>query len=173
MPIRRIAGLALVVAVCAACRPPAPPRPEPDAAALRAAIEQRLQAILQALERRDAAAATAAFTADAVWVLPDGSALTGTAAIAAGYERFFAPLASFEVESVTIDRFLVVDDRRIVTFAHAVGTLKMTHAPAPERNVNYFADEWQLDPDGTWRIAYEINADGPLMAPAPPNGPPR
>jgi hypothetical protein len=30
-----------------------------------------------------------------------------------------------------------------------------------------FADYWKKGSDGTWRVAYEVNADGPVPAAAP------
>lgn len=163
MPIRRVVAAALALAVLVGCRQPAPPPPPgADAAAVRAALEQRLAAAMALLQNKDAAGAGALFTPDAVWILPDGSTLTGTAAITAGYERFFATLESFRAESVTIDRLLVISDREAVTFSHAVATLTMTGKKASERHINPFADQWVRGADGVWRIAYEINADGPM-----------
>ena len=166
MSTRRLCVVTFAVATLAACRQPAPPPPPPDAAALRAAIEQRLTAAMAVYDRRDAAGAAATFTSDAVWILPDGSRLAGTAAITEGYARFFASLDAFRTESVGIDRFLVVGDREVVTFSHAVAALTPKGETDAVRHVNPFADLWRLGDDGVWRIAYEINADGPLAADA-------
>lgn len=149
-------GLALTL--IAACRQPAPP--PPPAAAVRTAIEQRLTEIVAILKNRDAAAAAAVFTPDAVWILPDGTTFTGTAAITEGYTRFFGPLESFEPELVAVDRLYVIDDHQVDTFAHAVATLQVKGKKTGERHINHFADHWQLGSDGVWRIAYEVNADG-------------
>ena len=166
MRLRRSLTVAFVLAVLVGCRQPAPPPPPAaDAAALRAAIEQRLAAMMVVYDRMDAAGVAATFTPDAVWILPDGSSLTGTAAITAGYERFFGSLDAFRTESVTVDRFLVVNDREVVTFSHAIAALTPKGKPNAERHINPFADHWQLGPDGVWRTAYEINADGRLGDP--------
>ena len=163
MRLRRSLTVAFVLAVLVGCRQLAPPPPPAaDAAALRAAIEQRLAAMMVVYDRMDAAGVAATFTPDAVWILPDGSSLTGTAAITAGYERFFGSLDAFRTESVTVDRFLVVNDREVVTFSHAIAALTLKGKRNAERHINPFADHWQLGADGVWRIAYEINADGPL-----------
>ena len=37
----------------------------------------------------------------------------------------------------------------------------------PESFVNPFADLWKKGPDGVWRIAYEVNANGPATPAAP------
>jgi hypothetical protein len=38
----------------------------------------------------------------------------------------------------------------------------------PESFVNPFADLWKKGPDSVWRIAYEVNANGPATHAAPP-----
>lgn len=118
------------------------------------------------LQSKDAAGTAALFTDDATWILPDASTFTGKAAIEAGAKSFFGALDTFTLESVTLDKLIVVNDSEAVTFSHGVGVLKLKGKKA-ERHDNPFADYWRKGADGTWRVAYEVNADGPAAAPAP------
>ena len=117
--------------------------------------------------KKDTAILTASFTPDAVWILPDASTFTGTAAIQAGGKAFFDMLESFSLESSVIDKLIVVNDHEAVTFSHGIGMMKMKGAKKAERHNNPFADYWQKGADGAWRIAYELNAEGPMPAAAP------
>ena len=62
-------------------------------------------------------------------------------------------------------RYIDVNDSEAVTFSHSDYTMVMKRKASGPR-VNPFADYWQKGADGTWRIAYEVNADGPAPAPA-------
>jgi uncharacterized protein (TIGR02246 family) len=162
--IRRLAGSTITLALLAACAKPAPPPaapPPPDATAIRSGIEKEMAKFGPVMTGRDPAALAAMFTPDAVWILPDGTTFTGTAAITAGAKGFFDTVESFGNPTATIDRLLVVSDSEVVTFAHGTMTLKMKGAKTEENHVNPFADYWKKAADGTWKIAYEINAEGP------------
>jgi uncharacterized protein (TIGR02246 family) len=154
------------IVLLAACAPkpvvsPPPPQP-PDATAIRAALEKEEAKFSPLLQSKDAAGTAALFTDDATWILPDASTFTGKAAIQAGAKGFFDAIDSFTPESNVIDKLIVVSDSEAVTFSHGIGTMKMKgKGQKSERHNNPFADYWRKGTDGMWRIAYEVNADGP------------
>jgi uncharacterized protein (TIGR02246 family) len=166
---------ALALAVLAACaKPPAPAPSPPDTAAIKAALDKELAKYLPLLQAKDAAGTAAMFTDDATWILPDASTFVGKAAIQAGAKGFFDALDSYTGESATIDKLIVVNDSEAVTFSHGIGMMKMKGGKKAEQHNNPFADYWKKGADGTWRIAYEVNADGvvpeakPAAAPKKP-----
>ncbi len=113
-------------------------------------------------QTKDVAGLVELFTPDATWILPDASTFVGSDAIAAGGKAFLESLESATIDSESIDKLIVVNDSEAVTFAHGVGTMKMKGAKNAERTINPFADYWKKGADGVWRIAYEVNADGPV-----------
>lgn len=112
------------------------------------------------LESKNAAGTAALFTDDATWILPDASTFVGKAAIQAGAKGFFDGLDSFKAESDAIDKLIVVNDSEAVTFSHGVGMMKMKSGKKVERHNNPYVDYWKKGANGTWLIAYEVNADG-------------
>lgn len=164
MSTRPLFGSTLTLIALAACaKPPAPP-PPPDAAAIKATLEKEEAKFLPMMQAKDAAGAAAMFTDDATWILPDASTFVGKAAIQAGAKGFFDSLDSYTGESTTIDKVIVVNDSEVVTFSHGIGMIKMKGKKA-ERHNNPYADYWKKGADGTWRVAYEVNADGAMPAP--------
>lgn len=143
----------------------------PDATAIKAALDKALAKYLPLMQAKDAAGAAAMFTDDATWILPDASTFTGMAAIQAGAKGFFDSLDSFTGESATIDKLIVVNDSEAVTFSHGIATMKMKGGRKAERHNNPFADDWKKGADGTWRIAYEVTADGVMPAAKPAAAP--
>lgn len=170
MPVSRRHASFLVIASLVACAPKpapvAPPPPAPDAAAIRTALDKEEAKFMPLLQAKDVAGTAALFTDDATWILPDASTFTGKAAIMQGAKGFFDALDSFTPESNTIDKLVVVNDSEAVTFSHGIGMIKLKGKKA-ERHNNPFADYWKKGTDGTWRIAYEVNADGPAPAAKP------
>jgi uncharacterized protein (TIGR02246 family) len=158
--IRPLFGSTLALFALAACATPPAAPPPPDTAAIKAALEKEEAKFAPLLQAKDAAGTAALFTDDATWVLPDASTFTGKTAIAAGAKGFFDGLDSYAGESNTIDKLIVVNDSEAVTFAHGIGTMTMKGAKKAERHNNPYADYWKKGADGTWRIAYEVNADG-------------
>jgi uncharacterized protein (TIGR02246 family) len=169
MKSSRTAGSLVVLAFVTACAPK-PPAP-PDAAAIRTAIEAQEAKFLPAIQGKDAAALVSFFTADATWILQDASTFKGRAELEKGAKAFFGSFESIAPGTITIDKLVVVSDSEAVTFS--VGTYSVTmKGKKPEDHVNPFADHWKKEADGVWRIAYEINADGPApTAPAPAPAP--
>jgi uncharacterized protein (TIGR02246 family) len=159
-----------VVALAAACTPkaapPPPPPPAPDASAIRTALTTELAKFSSTFDTKDTAAVANQFTADATWILPDASTYTGHADIAAGAAKLFASFpAGMTYSPATLDKLVVVNDSEAVTFSHSDYTVT-GKGKKPASRVNPFADYWKKGADGVWRIAYEINADGPAPAAA-------
>lgn len=161
MNSRPFVGIMLSAVVLAGCAPkPAPAPPPPDAAAIRAALDKEIAKFGPVVQSKDAKGVAALFTADGVWILPDATTLTGSAAIEAGAKAFFDSFDTFTMESSGIDKLIVVSDSEAVTFAHGIGTMTMKGAKTGVKHNNPFADYWKKGADGTWRVAYEVNADG-------------
>ena len=165
------AGSIIVLALLAGCaqkapEPPAAP-PAPDAAAIQAELSGTLEKIEASLNNKDAAGFAAFFTEDATWILPDASTFRGRAAIEQGIGDFMATFESVSFGAVTIDKLVVINDTEALTFSNGSYTVTMKGGKAPETLANPFADYWQKGADGAWRIAYELNAEGPMPAEAP------
>ena len=109
---RRLAlGPALALATLVACAPAAPtPPPATDAVAIRAALEKAEANLIQFVVKQDVVGLGKAFTADGVWVLPDATTFTGTAAIEAGAKALLGTIESFTLESTAVDKVIVVSD---------------------------------------------------------------
>jgi uncharacterized protein (TIGR02246 family) len=165
MKLSTSSGLALL-AVIAACAPntPAPP-PPPDAAAIRTALTAELNKMMPMMQKKDAAAVAGMFTEDATWILPDASTFTGRAEIEKGAKAFFDSFESVTPGTTTIDKLVVISDTEALTFTRGTYSF-VVKGKKPETHVNPYADYWKKGADGMWRVAYEVNADGPVPAAA-------
>jgi len=167
MNVSTVVSAAVLVGLAAACAPrPAPP-PRPDENAIRAALTAELAKAPQVMMAKDTVGLANLFTPDATWILPDASAFTGRAAIVSGAKGFYTTFASMTMGPMVIDKLAVVSDSEAVTFSHGNYTMTVK-GKKPESRVNPFADLWKKGADGVWRIAYEVNADGPAAPAAPP-----
>jgi uncharacterized protein (TIGR02246 family) len=165
MNARSVVSAAVLATVVAACARPAPPRPDENA--IRTALTAQLAKVPAAIIAKDTAAFATFFTQDATWILPDASTFTGLANIESGVKAFFASYDSVAMSPMVIDKIIVVSDSEAVTFAHGNYTMTVK-GKKPESDVNPFADLWKKGADGVWRIAYEVNANGPAAPAAPP-----
>ncbi len=166
MQHRTLSGL-LVIATLAGCAKAPPPPPPPDAAAIKTAIAAELNKLIPASQKKDAAALAALFTDDATWIANDASASVGRAALEKRLASIYATVDSMRVSSYNINRLIVVSDSEAVTFSTGNYTM-YAKGKKPFIGVNPFADHWKKGADGVWRIAYEVNADGPAPVPAVP-----
>jgi uncharacterized protein (TIGR02246 family) len=162
-----ILGAAAVAVITAACAPQ-PATPRPDENAIRSALNTELAKLAPTFAAKDAAAVANMFTQDAIWILPDATSYTGHAAIEARAKNLFATFPPMSIQGVVIDRLIVISDSEAVTFSHQNYTMT-EKGKQPASRVNPFADYWKKGTDGAWRVAYEVNADGP--APAAPKQP--
>ncbi|HUL72738.1 MAG TPA: SgcJ/EcaC family oxidoreductase [Vicinamibacterales bacterium] len=153
-------ALIAVLALVASCTPPPASPPRPDESALRSTLSAELAKFGPAFAAKDAAAIAAMFTDDGVWILPDASTYTGRTAIEAGAKAFISTFPPATMGPVTIDRLVVISDSEALTFSHGDYTSTEPGKP-PQKHLNPFADYWKKGSDGAWRIAYEVNADGP------------
>lgn len=150
------------------CSPPqTPAAPKLDAAAAQAAVAPQLTRIGEMVARKDAAGIASMFTDDATWILPDASTFNGKPAIQSGAAAFFASFDSVTTPTESIDKLIVVSDSELVSFAIGKYTIYMKGKKTGEAHVNPFADYWKKGSDGSWRISYEVNAEGPAPAPPP------
>lgn len=167
------AGLIVVLALLVGCAPkpaatPVPPPPPalPDATALRAELGSQIAKEMATLESKDAAGLAAFFADDATWILPDASISKGKAEVETTAKAFFETFESATIESVAIDHLVVISDTEALTFTTAIYNVTMK-GQKPQRRRNPFADYWKKGADGVWRIAYEVNAEGPAPAATP------
>ena len=162
-----VAGVVLSASLLAACAQPAPPPPpKPDEAAIRTALDAQLAKITQVLAKKDAAGVAPMFTDDAVWILPDASTFRGKDAIQKGATEFFTSFDSVSNLSEAIDKIVVVSDSEVVAFTTGKYTIFMKGKKG-EAHINPYVDLWKKGADGTWRVAYEVNAEGPANPPPP------
>ena len=165
MKIRNAAALAALAALATACAPQAVTPPRPNATAIRSAINTQLAKAASAIAAKDGAAFANMFTEEATWILPNASTFTGRADIQSGATSFFGTFESFVFDEIVIDKLIVVSDSEAVAFSH--GTYTLTEpGKAPVNRVNPVADYWKKGADGVWRVAYELNADGPASTAA-------
>ena len=162
-----VAGVVLGAVLVAACAQQAPaPPPKPDEGAIRTALEGQLTKIAEVLSKKDTSALTSLFADDAVWILPDASTFKGKDAIQKGAVDFFTSFDSVSNMSQGIDKIVVVSDSEAVAFATGKYTIYMKGKKG-EAHINPYVDHWKKGSDGTWRIAYEVNAEGPANPPPP------
>lgn len=158
------AGVSFLLALVAGCAPkPAAPPPPPDAAAIRTALDRRVEQLMVTLKDKDVAGLTSNFTEDATWVLPDASTFKGRADIEQAAKAFFGTYESVTLGPATIDQLIDISDTEALTFSNAAYTITMK-GKQPENHTNPFADYWKKGADGVWRVAYEVNADGVVPA---------
>ncbi len=161
-----VAALVLL-AGCAQKAPVAPP--PPDAAAIQAELTATMERFMAPLESKDSAGFASFYTEDATWVLSNASTFKGRAEIEKGATAFFAMFESITFGPFVIDKLVVISDTEAVTFSKGSYTVTTKDNKSPVTLSNPFADYWQKGADGAWRIAYEINAEGPMpAAPAQP-----
>lgn len=163
MKTSRFVRLAAIAAVVTACAPQAATPPQP--AAIRSALSTRLNDFAQAIRTKNPAGVANMFTEDGTWILPDATTFTGRASITAAASKTFETFESFIVDQMVIDRLIVVSETEAVTFTHGNYT-QIEKGKPPMKRVNPVADYWKKTADGVWRVAYEINADGPATSAA-------
>jgi uncharacterized protein (TIGR02246 family) len=173
MKFLTISGPIAVIALLGGCAQKAPEAPAapppPDAVAMRGELTASFEKVEASLNNKDAAGFAAFFTEDATWILPNATTFKGRATIEKGASDFIATFESVAFGAITIDKLIVISDTEAVTFSNGSYTVTMKDKKAPVTLANPFADYWQKGADGVWRIAYEINAEGPMPeAPAQP-----
>lgn len=173
MKFLTLTGPIVVLALLAGCTQKAPQAPatlpQPDAAAIRSELVATLEKIQATLNSKDAAGFASFFTEDATWILPNAATFRGRAAIEKGASDFIATFESVDFGAIVIDKLVVISDTEALTFSNGTYTVTMKDKKAPVTLANPFADYWTRDADGAWRIAYEVNAEGPMpAAPAQP-----
>jgi uncharacterized protein (TIGR02246 family) len=160
----------VLLAGCAQKAPEAPAAPPPpDAASIQAELTATMEKVLAAFSNKDSAGVAGFFTEDATWVLPNASTYKGRADIEKGATAFFAMFETVAFAPPTFEKFVVISDTEALTFVSGSYTITTKDNKTPVTLSNPFADYWQKGADGAWRIAYEINAEGPMSAaPAQP-----
>ena len=154
---RNALAACIVIALTNACQPPAQeagPLSEEDVAAIEASLDAFTEAILAG----DWAGVAAWYTENAVFMLPNGAALEGRAAILAWLE----PVPPIAQREATI---LEVDGRGDLAFVRASysETYTIEGTPEPIHDTGKYVEIWRKQPDGKWLIAVEIwNSDLPL-----------
>ncbi len=161
-----VISAAALAAVVAACAPRATAPPRPDENAVRIALTAELAKFVGAINTRDTAAFGNLYTQDATWIGPDASTVTGRASIDSMAKANVGSVELMTMRPMVIDRLVVVSDSEAVAFAHANYTMTVK-GKKPETRLNQFADLWRKGADGVWRVAYEINAEGPAAPAAP------
>jgi len=127
----------------------------------RASIRQADEAFAKAANAKDFAAAAANYADDASLLPPNGEAVKGRVAIQKWMEAF-PPMSNCRVELVD------VDGRG--DLAYTRGNYSLTMMPpgaAPTEDHGKFVEIWRKQPDGSWKIKWDIfNSD--VAPPVPP-----
>lgn len=153
----------VLAALATACTQQPATIPQPNATEIQTALNARLSSFANAIATKDPVGVANMFTDDGTWIMPDASTFTGRARIETAARDYFGTIQSFITDRLVIDRLIVVSSSEAVTFSH--GDYTLTEAgKAPARRVNPVADHWKKGSDGVWRVAYELNADGPAAA---------
>jgi len=150
--MRMAVGLAVLAALA--------PVPHVTSAQLVEQLRQTETAFAKTMTERDHAAFTSFLAGETVFM--GRTTLRGKAAVAAAWKRFYeTPKAPF---SWRPERVEVLDS----------GTLGMTSGPVFDESgqrVGTFNSVWRREPDGTWRIVFDIGC--PSCEPAPTPSPSR
>lgn len=163
MKIYRLVQVAAVATLVAGCAQQPATIPQPEASAIQSALNARLGDFAKAVGEKNAVAVANMFVEDGTWILPDASKFTGRPSIEQGANSFFKTVESFVVDRVVLDKLVIANSTEAFTFSHGDYTLTEPGKPAVKR-VNPVADYWKKGADGVWRVAYELNADGPAVA---------
>lgn len=154
--------LAIVAALATACAHQPVIIPQPNAIEIQTSLNARLSDFASAIAAKDPVAIANMFTEDGTWILPDATKFTGRSSIELAARNYFETIQSFITDRMAIDRLIVVSGSEAVTFSHGDYTLTESGKP-PAKRVNPVADHWKKGSDGVWRVAYELNADGPAV----------
>ena len=155
--------LAAFLVGCSAPKPETVAAPAPDESAIRKALQSEIEKFGLTIQAKDHAGFAALFTEDATWVLPDATTHKGRPAIEAGQKAFMGTFESVTVGPQAIDKLVIISDTEAVTFGSA--TFTMTSKGQVDNLVNPYAAYWQKGTDGIWRVAYDVNALGPVKSP--------
>jgi uncharacterized protein (TIGR02246 family) len=152
----RICALAALAVIGAESGPgPERPRLAPTGAdpRLLSAIEKANTEFETAMTKSDIATIAAPYTADAVFVGPDGTATRGRVAIEALYRDRFAksgPALEARIES----QQLMLDDD--VAYERGRGSITRLSSGQPRTDRARFLTVWQRQQDGGWKISRNI-----------------
>lgn len=154
----RTAALLTLGLVLGAC---APASPAGLSEADKAAIMAQRAAFVQALKAGDATRAVEIFAPDAVVLMGNVPAVHGKAAI----REFYAgipPLGDFKIYG---EQFESAGDLVVLRGAESF-TRTPPGATVPVTSTGKYVEVWKKQPDGSWKLLWDIgNSDG---APAPP-----
>jgi len=148
----------LTLSACGAAKEPS--EVVPNEAEIRAAIQSETDKFGLTIQKKDHAGFGALFTEDATWILPDATVAKGRPAIEAGQKAFMKTFEAVTAGSQVIDKLLIISNSEAVTFASVNFT--MTSNGKTVNLVNPYAAYWRKGEDGVWRVAYDVNAIGPL-----------
>src|SRR4051812_20936119 len=128
--------------------------PAPSAAAVRSAIEAANASFLEAFRRGDKAGLMAAYTEDAVVLMPNAPEWRGTAALDKGYTEFLSQMA-FKDGGVKTEDVIVGGDLAVETGSYT-WTLEVKSGGEISDKGKYVT-VWKRQPDGSWKIVRDIN----------------
>ena len=142
------AGSTVIIASQGARVPPAGADPR-----LLAAVKKANSDFEIAMTKSDVATIAEPYTADAVFVSPDGTATRGRAAIEQLYRDRFAKSGP-ALETKIVSEELMLDGN----FAYERGRGSITRRVREERMTDWarFLTVWQRQPDGAWKIFRNI-----------------
>ena len=160
-----LSALALLVAGCSEPKPEAAAAIAPNEIEIRAALQSEIEKVGIALQSKDHAGFAALFTEDATWVLPDATTYIGRPAIEAGQKAFIETFDTITAGPQIIDKLVIINDSEAVVFASL--TLTIMSQGKVDNLINPYAAYMQKGADGIWRVAYDVNALGPVKAPMP------
>jgi ketosteroid isomerase-like protein len=133
----------------------------PDSAAVRKAIDDGNARVMDGFKRGDVATLTAAYTSDAVVMVPNMPAWEGPEAIRLGFTGLFAQFSIPAVKLVTRD--VVVNGFRAIERGTYEWTLHPKSGTGPDITDNgKYLTVWEQQGDGSWKLLRDIsNSDRP------------
>lgn len=154
----RTVALSIIAITLAACAPAAPTFGDADANAIRQSVEDFTTSMLAA--QWDTW--TELMTDDVAFLPPNGTIVSGKAAVRA-FGEAFPKLTAFTSEAV--------DVAGAGDVAYARGTYAITANPAgagPMDDKGKWLGIYRKQPDGSWKLSYDVwNSDLPLPAAGP------
>jgi uncharacterized protein (TIGR02246 family) len=151
---RAVPGLRGLAAILGIAMAGCSPSPAPDTAAVRSAIEAANAKFIDAFKRGDKAALVAAYTEDAMVLMPNAPAWRGRAGVEKGMTEFLSQM-TFKDGGTKTEDVMVAGDLAVETGSYAWTMQAKSGGEISDKGK--YVTVWKRQADGSWKIARDIN----------------